>query len=261
MERTLSVCPSIAHLPAILSSFSLLHTDATVIRLHIPYICHLSVFPVGHAEMVHSSKTALLELSILVFSEVAIYFPLSNHNIFKRNICITSTESNCEVSQKIFCVGSHPSVFKMYCSSIWQGVLKCRSDYLKYSYEIMKGETNICFQQNSKRYLGETWPVDLVSHLRRNMSIHSEMVRCCLLHVTVIFPRPWLLHELKAVSKSHKHRNTLQGISVSSNLKLTACLSAFEPAFRTWVVWNVSQKWYKEYHDVLWSENTLLAHA
>lgn len=103
MERTLSVCPSIAHLPAILSSFSLLHTDATVIRLHIPYICHLSVFPVGHAEMVHSSKTALLELSVLVFSDVAIYFPLSNHNIFKRNICITSTESNCEVSQKIFC--------------------------------------------------------------------------------------------------------------------------------------------------------------
>lgn len=113
--------------------------------------------------MPHSFKIVLLELPILIFSDVAVYFSLSNHSIFKKNTYITFTESNCEVFQKIFCIRSHPSVFKTYCSSIWQGMLKCRSDYLKYSYEIMKGETNISFRQNSKRYLGKHGPQILLA--------------------------------------------------------------------------------------------------
>lgn len=47
--------------------------------------------------MAHSSKIALLELSILIFSDVAVYFPLSNYNIFEKNIYVTFTESNCKV--------------------------------------------------------------------------------------------------------------------------------------------------------------------
>lgn len=93
------------------------------------------------------------------------------------------------------------------------------------------------------------------------MSIHSEMVRCCLLHITVILPRPRLLHELKAASKSHKHRNILQGFSVSSNLEMTACLFAFEPAFCIELSGMSHKNDTNEDYNILWSKNTPLVHV